>query len=157
MEQKHCGVYNKLIRKCKKMKKLNLLNKRGDLFTRVSNLLNEIATIPNIDDAEVEKNLPWDEINTYLSFRDEYDYNLFNGRITSIRDLKGLQNDMKMAFCGMGPWYKGTCKDCNKTFFLTRAQVDEFVAKEWHLPKKCPKCQKLNRKKRQNSYRRYED
>lgn len=120
---------------------------KGDLFTRLTTLINAIGSIENFED--IEKDVPWNEVNTYLfSSLNLYDYNIFCGRITSLRDLNGLLNDMKMSICGMGFWRKETCKDCGKVFYLTKEQIDDFVAKDYFLPKRCPKCQKVNRKKK---------
>ena len=120
-------------------------NQTGDLFTRVTKLLNALT------EEGVEK-LEGFDVNTYLFTNlGEYDYNIFDTRVSkinNIEDLKGLQNDIRLAICGMGFWKKVVCKDCGKTFYLTKDQVDDFMAKDYNLPKRCPKCQKINRQRK---------
>jgi hypothetical protein len=118
----------------------------GDLFTRITKLLNAL------EEEGIESLETLGDITTYLFANlGEYDYNMFDLRIIKLKttaDLKALQNDMRLAICGMGFWKKLTCKDCGKVYYLTKEQIDDFMAKDYNLPKRCPKCQKVNRQRK---------
>lgn len=104
---------------------------------RVNYLLN---TTFNNDIAD--ESIDWKTVNEILTSNiEDVDYNSVK-EVNSFEELKQLKISIECAMADLEPWITRKCKDCDENFSMFFSEIDYFVSRDLHLPKRCSKCRK---------------
>lgn len=107
------------------------------VIMRVNYLFN---TMYNKDIAN--ESIDWKTVNEILSSNiGECDYDRVK-EVNSFEELKQLKINIEIAMADLEPWIIRKCKDCDENFSMFFSEIDYFISRDLHLPKRCSKCRK---------------